>query len=110
MGFQTKKGMEKHKEQEHPYCARCKEDFVDDEDLGAHKIESEDHIVCCVCFQEFMTEGGRDHHQRQVLSLSISLSFKCMLTIVDASKATELQMRRLRSRLLYWSRSRLPHL
>ena len=108
MGFQTKKAMEKHKKEEHPYCDRCKEDFVDDEDLLNHKIESEDHIVCCICGQDFFTEGGRDRHERQVLSSRVLL--RHVLTIIDASNAAKLQMRRMRPHLPHRSRTRLPHL
>ena len=65
-GFQKEREMLQHKADEHDYCPRCKLDFENDEALLEHKIDSEDHICCTVCGEDFMSEGGRDRHERQV--------------------------------------------
>ena len=65
-GFEKEKAMKKHKEQEHHYCRLCDEDCNDFDELLNHKLHSEEHICCCVCGQDFHSEGGRDRHERQV--------------------------------------------
>ena len=72
--------MKNHKDDEHTWCRRCGIDFEDDDDLFTHKVESEDHIACHACGEDFRTEGGRDHHHRQVLLPNVVAQFDQILT------------------------------
>ncbi|KAL2829193.1 hypothetical protein BDW59DRAFT_178538 [Aspergillus cavernicola] len=65
--FSNLKEMKKHKtiNPGHEYCARCDEDYEDEEQLFIHMIKSNKHIVCPVCGTQFGSEGGRDGHIRQ---------------------------------------------
>ena len=65
-GFQSGKDMWSHKEKDHDWCRRCDVDCEDDIDLLFHKINSERHICCTVCGDDFRSEAGRDRHERQV--------------------------------------------
>lgn len=67
--FNTIGEMKKHKScaPEHEYCARCDEDFENEERHLIHKIKSNKHIVCPICSVDFRSEGGRDGHIRQVI-------------------------------------------
>lgn len=66
LGFAKEKALKNHKEEEHHYCRFCDEDFHDFDDLLYHKLESEVHICCCICGEDFRSEAGRDCHERQV--------------------------------------------
>lgn len=65
-GFMTKKAFKDHKEEEHNYCRDCDEDYDSWELLLNHKTNSDKHICCGVCGQDFRSESGRDKHVRQV--------------------------------------------
>lgn len=71
-GYERERELKVHKHENHNYCRVCDEDFDNDEELLYHKITSEFHICCCVCGDDFHSEGGRDRHQRQVGSQSIA--------------------------------------
>lgn len=66
LGFMRAKELKTHKQDSHYYCRLCDEDFGDFNDLLCHKLENEEHICCCVCGEDFRSEGGRDRHERQV--------------------------------------------
>ena len=68
LGFENEKAMKKHKEEDHDYCRPCDKDFMDFDNYFFHKLDSIDHICCCVCGQDFRSEGGRDRHERHVSS------------------------------------------
>jgi hypothetical protein len=76
-GFVKEKDMIRHKVENHDYCRVCKIDFEDDGALLRHKINSEDHICCVVCGEDFRSASGRDRHQRQVRSDSPYAFIRC---------------------------------
>ncbi|MCJ1229729.1 hypothetical protein MMC12_006399 [Toensbergia leucococca] len=58
--------LKRHKNERHDYCKRCDLDFEDDAAYLKHKIfDIENHITCCICSEDFHSEGGRDRHFRQ---------------------------------------------
>ena len=65
-GFTEEKALRRHKAADHFYCRLCDEDCEDFDDLLYHKLESLEHICCCVCGQDFSTDPGRDRHEKQV--------------------------------------------
>lgn len=66
LGFMNMKALRGHKEKEHDYCRICDEDYDSGDKLLEHKMNSNNHICCSVCGQDFGSEGGRDKHVRQV--------------------------------------------
>ena len=64
--FSDRGALIKHKDSEHDYCTKCDIDFVDDEALHVHKMNSEKHIICPICGIDFKSEPGRDRHAKQV--------------------------------------------
>lgn len=94
LGFVALKAMKKHKEEIHHYCRFCDEDFDDWDQYLSHKIETEEHICCCVCGEDFRSEAGRDRHQRQVSRFSM-LNKHPSLTGKAPRCSVKLQMRRL---------------
>lgn len=73
-GFMNKKAFKDHKEEEHDYCRECDEDYDNWEELLKHKLNSERHICCGVCGQDFRSESGRDKHVRQVRGVEVYCS------------------------------------
>ena len=65
-GFMNKKAFKDHKEEEHDYCRDCDKDYDNWDELLEHKMNSDNHICCGVCGQDFRSESGRDKHVRQV--------------------------------------------
>ena len=66
LGFVKENSMKKHKEEDHHYCRLCDEDYFDFDNFLYHKLETFEHICCCICGEDFQSEGGRDRHERQV--------------------------------------------
>ncbi|KAL8822420.1 MAG: hypothetical protein Q9191_006847, partial [Dirinaria sp. TL-2023a] len=64
--FPNRGALVKHKDSEHDYCTKCDLDFVDDEALHVHKMNSEKHIICPICGIDFKSEPGRDRHAKQM--------------------------------------------
>ncbi|KAL4889522.1 hypothetical protein BDV59DRAFT_210311 [Aspergillus ambiguus] len=78
--------LHKRDDPDHEYCARCDEDFADDEHLLVHKIKSDRHVVCPICGLEFRSEGGRDGHIRQLHRTKQNLKCHgCGATFTSAS-------------------------
>ena len=73
-GFMNKKAFKDHKEEEHAYCRDCDEDYDNWDKLLEHKMNSDNHICCGVCGQDFRSESGRDKHVRQVRCSDINSS------------------------------------
>ena len=73
-GFMTKKAFKAHKEEDHAYCRECDEDYEDGEELLKHKVNSNNHICCGICGQDFRSESGRDKHFRQVRGFDVPSS------------------------------------
>ena len=73
-GFMNQKAFKDHKEEEHNYCRDCDEDYESWELLLNHKSNSDNHICCGVCGQDFRSESGRDKHVRQVRDFEICCS------------------------------------
>lgn len=65
-GFTKEADMRKHKDQVHEWCRLCNVDCADDEALLEHKVQSEAHICCDVCGEDFRSEMGKERHMRQV--------------------------------------------
>ena len=70
-GFMTKKAFKDHKEEEHDYCRACDKDYDSGDKLLEHKMNSDNHICCGVCGQDFRSEAGRDKHVRHVRQFDI---------------------------------------
>ena len=70
-GFMNKKAFKDHKEEEHDYCRVCDEDYDDGDKLLEHKVNSDNHICCGICGQDFRSEAGRDKHVRQVRQIDM---------------------------------------
>lgn len=70
LSFDTEKERKKHKKNtpQHDYCAKCNIDFECWDDFVAHKADrnSEVHISCLYCGEDFKTDSGRARHIRQV--------------------------------------------
>ena len=62
VGFNSLKGLQRHKLENHDYCKMCDLDCDDFQDLLDHKILSPKHITCHVCGEDFGSSGGRDGH------------------------------------------------
>ncbi len=81
--FDEKASLVKHKDSEHDYCLPCDIDFVDDEALHVHKMQSAMHIICPICGIDFKSEPGRDRHAKQVSNftdrkcLDLLTRFRC---------------------------------
>jgi DNA-directed RNA polymerase subunit RPC12/RpoP len=56
------KTVQRHKKDTHDYCRRCDIDFRSWEEFHLHKMESDRHIACPECGEEFRTSGGRERH------------------------------------------------
>lgn len=70
-GFEHRKELKFHKIEKHDYCRICDLDCVDYDDLLYHKINSDKHICCRVCGDDFRSESGRNFHEKQVRSAPI---------------------------------------
>ena len=66
--------MKRHKDEDHEWCRLCNVDCADDEALLEHKVQSEKHICCDICGEDFRSERGKERHMRQV-SLSFSYGY-----------------------------------
>lgn len=84
-GFVKERDMKKHKDDDHEWCRVCNVDCEDDDALLYHKINSERHICCAFCGEDFRSEAGRDRHQRQV-----RLNLYSHLAITNQSSSTPL--------------------
>ena len=69
-GFTKETDMKRHKDEDHEWCRLCDVDCADDEALLMHKIESDMHICCAICGEDFRSDMGRDRHVKQVSSWS----------------------------------------
>ena len=65
-GFTNVPDMKKHKAQDHEWCRICDVDCADDLALLEHKVQSEMHICCDICGEDFRSERGKERHMRQV--------------------------------------------
>jgi hypothetical protein len=108
-GFEREKDLKVHKHENHNYCRVCDEDFDSFDELLYHKINSEFHICCCVCGDDFHSEGGRDHHQRQV-SIGPSCILQTQLMASDPHHSAGMQVCRLRTRIRERLGTCRPHL
>lgn len=69
-GFTKETDMKRHKDEDHEWCRLCNVDCADDLALLEHKVQSEMHICCDVCGEDFRSENGKERHMRQVSSSS----------------------------------------
>lgn len=67
-GFTKETDMKRHKDEDHEWCRLCNVDCADDEALLEHKVQSEKHICCDICGEDFRSETGKERHMRQVRS------------------------------------------
>lgn len=67
-GFTKETDMKRHKDEDHEWCRLCNVDCVDDVALLEHKVQSDLHICCDVCGEDFRSETGKERHMRQVSS------------------------------------------
>ncbi len=67
-GFTKETDMKRHKDEDHEWCRLCNVDCADDEALLEHKVQSEKHICCDICGEDFRSENGKERHMRQVRS------------------------------------------
>ena len=67
-GFTKETDMKRHKDEDHEWCRLCNVDCADDEALLEHKVQSEMHICCDICGEDFRSERGKERHMRQVSS------------------------------------------
>ncbi|KAI9801603.1 MAG: hypothetical protein M1825_003282 [Sarcosagium campestre] len=69
--FETAAQLKRHKvsDPNHEYCQICDVDFKDEKAFLVHKLEeTEKHIACPICGDNFRSEGGRDFHFEQMHS------------------------------------------
>ena len=67
-GFTKETDMKRHKDEDHEWCRLCNVDCADDEALLEHKVQSEMHICCDICGEDFRSDNGKERHMRQVRS------------------------------------------
>lgn len=67
-GFTKEADMKRHKDEDHEWCRLCNVDCADDEALLEHKVQSDKHICCDICGEDFRSETGKERHMRQVRS------------------------------------------
>ena len=67
-GFTKEADMKRHKDEDHDWCRLCDVDCADDEAFLEHKVQSEMHICCDICGEDFRSERGKERHMRQVSS------------------------------------------
>ena len=67
-GFTKETDMKRHKDDDHEWCRLCNVDCADDEALLEHKVQSDKHICCDVCGEDFRSDTGKERHMRQVSS------------------------------------------
>lgn len=65
-GFEHRKELKFHKIEKHDYCRVCDLDCNDYDDFLYHKINSDKHICCRICGDDFRSESGRNFHEKQV--------------------------------------------
>ena len=73
-GFTKEVDMKRHKDEDHEWCRLCNVDCADDEALLEHKVQSEMHICCDICGEDFRSEKGKERHMRQVSSYILNSS------------------------------------
>ena len=73
-GFTNLSDMTKHKAEDHDWCRICDVDCADDTAMLEHKVQSEMHICCDICGEDFRSERGKERHMRQVSLWSWSRS------------------------------------
>ncbi|CAF9918710.1 MAG: hypothetical protein ALECFALPRED_000791 [Alectoria fallacina] len=64
-GFTKETDMKRHKDEDHEWCRLCNVDCVDDEALLEHKVQSDMHICCDFCGEDFRSDKGKERHMRQ---------------------------------------------
>ena len=67
-GFTKETDMKRHKDEDHEWCRLCNVDCADDVALLEHKVQSDKHICCDICGEDFRSENGKERHMRQVRS------------------------------------------
>lgn len=67
-GFTKETDMKRHKDEDHDWCRLCNVDCADDEALLEHKVQSDMHICCDICGEDFRSDNGKERHMRQVRS------------------------------------------
>ena len=67
-GFTKESDMKRHKDEDHEWCRLCGVDCADDEALLEHKVQSDRHICCDFCGEDFRSDMGKERHMRQVRS------------------------------------------
>lgn len=67
-GFTKETDMKRHKDEDHEWCRLCNVDCADDEAFLEHKVQSDMHICCDICGEDFRSDMGKDRHMRQVRS------------------------------------------
>ena len=65
-GFTKETDMCRHKDEDHDWCRLCNVDCEDDLALLQHKVDSDRHICCDVCGEDFRSETGKERHMRLV--------------------------------------------
>ena len=73
-GFTNVSDMKKHKTEDHEWCRICDVDCADDTAMLEHKVQSEMHICCDICGEDFRSDKGKERHMRQVSLWSWSRS------------------------------------
>ena len=67
-GFTKETDMKRHKDEDHDWCRLCDVDCADLEALLEHKVQSDKHICCDFCGEDFRSDMGKERHMRQVRS------------------------------------------
>lgn len=65
-GFTKETDMKRHKDEDHEWCRLCNVDCANDEALLEHKVQSDKHICCDICSEDFRSDMGKERHMRQV--------------------------------------------
>ena len=66
-GFTKESDMKRHKDEDHEWCRMCNVDCADYESLLEHKVQSDLHICCDFCGEDFRSDMGKERHMRQVI-------------------------------------------
>ena len=85
-GFTKEVDMKRHKDEDHEWCRLCNVDCTDDEALLEHKVQSEMHICCDICGEDFRSEKGKERHMRQVSSYTLGSSL--LRSLADTDRTT----------------------
>ena len=91
-GFTNESDMKKHKAQDHEWCRICDVDCADDTAMLEHKVQSEMHICCDICGEDFRSEKGKERHMRQVSLLLVTVCSNHWLTRIESRQSTACQV------------------